>query len=92
MQGYEALKGLADVNTHDHSESIPIVENSQDRIALAHVVQNVLLENKSLRGLYIRRHGLYAWGETVSEARRTIEILEFLFEVIGRGNAFPARL
>jgi methylthioribulose-1-phosphate dehydratase len=87
MQGYEALKGLPYVETHEHSESIPIVENSQDRIALAHVVQNVLLENRSLRGIYIRRHGLYAWGETVAEARRSIEIFEFLFEVIGRGLA-----
>ena len=87
MQGYEALKGLNGIETHEHAESIPIVENSQDRIALAHVVQNVLLENKTLRGIYIRRHGLYSWGETVAETRRTIEIFEFLFEVMGRASA-----
>jgi methylthioribulose-1-phosphate dehydratase len=87
MQGYEALKGLSGVSTHEYSESIPIVENSQDLIALSHVVQNVLLENANLRAIYIRRHGLYAWGETVAETRRIIEIFEFLFEIIERGSA-----
>lgn len=87
LQGCEALKGLSDVEDHEHTEFVPIVENSRDRVALAHVVQNVLLENKTVRGIYIRRHGLYAWGETVAEVRRTIEIYEFLFEVIGRN--FP---
>jgi methylthioribulose-1-phosphate dehydratase len=33
----------------------------------------------------LRRHGLYAWGDTLYEAERHVEILEFLFEAIGRG-------
>ena len=84
LTGYEALKGLADVTTHDHTEHIPIIENSEDQIALSHVIENVLLENPSIHGIYIRRHGLYAWGETVEATRRHTEIFEFLFEVIGR--------
>ncbi len=84
MQGYEVLKGFSGVTTHEHTERVPIVENSQDQIALSHVIENVLIENPSIHGIYIRRHGLYAWGETVEEARRNIEIFEFLFEVIGR--------
>lgn len=86
LQGFELLKGLADVEKHDHLERIPIVENSSDQIALSHVIQNVLLENPSVHGIYIRRHGLFSWGETVTEARRNIEIFEFLFEVLGRGS------
>lgn len=85
MQGYEVLKGLSGVTTHEHIERVPIVENSQDQIALSHVIENVLLENRAIHGIYIRRHGLYSWGETVEETRRNIEIFEFLFEVIGRG-------
>ena len=81
MQGYEVLKGLSGVTTHDHTERVPIVENSQDQIALSHVIENVLIENPSIHGIYIRRHGLYSWGETVEETRRNIEIFEFLFEV-----------
>lgn len=84
MQGYELLKGLSGVSTHEHTERIPIVENSQDQIALSHVIENVLIENPSVHGIYIRRHGLYAWGETVEEARRNIEIFEFLFEILVR--------
>src|SRR5690606_32649248 len=74
FKGYEVLKGLSDVTTHEHTESLPIVENSQDYLALSHVVENVLLEKENIHGIYIRRHGLFAWGETVAAARRTIEI------------------
>lgn len=84
LRGYEVLKGLSGVKTHEHIESVPIVENSEDQIALSHVIENVLLENKSIHGIYIRRNGLYSWGETVDEAKRNIEIFEFLFEVAAR--------
>ncbi len=84
IEGYEMLKGLAGVTTHEHSEHLPIVENSQDYIALAHVIENVLRENPRVHGIYLRRHGLYTWGETVAEAKRHVEIFEFLFEVLGR--------
>ncbi len=86
VQGYEVLKGLSGVSSHDHTERVPIVENSSDQIALSHVVENVLIENPSIHGIYIRRHGLYSWGETVEQARRNIEIFEFLFEVINRSS------
>jgi methylthioribulose-1-phosphate dehydratase len=84
IEGYEMLKGLAGVTTHEHTEHVPIVENSQDYIALSHVIENVLRENKGIHGVYLRRHGLYTWGESVAEAKRHIEIFEFLFEVLGR--------
>ena len=84
IEGYEMLKGLSGVKTHEHKEKIPIVENSQDYIALSHVIENVLRDNSGVHGIYLRRHGLYTWGETVAEARRHVEIFEFLFEVLGR--------
>ncbi len=84
IEGYEILKGLAGVTTHEHNETVPIVENSQDYVALAHVIENVIRDSKGLHGIYLRRHGLYTWGETAAEARRHVEIFEFLFEVIGR--------
>src|SRR4029079_17277803 len=34
-EGYEMLKGLAGVATHEHREWIPILENAQDMTALA---------------------------------------------------------
>ena len=84
IEGYEMLKGLADVKTHEHKEIVPIIENSQDYVALSHVIENVIRENPLIHGIYLRRHGLYTWGESVAETRRHIEIFEFLFEVLGR--------
>ncbi|MEO5860415.1 MAG: methylthioribulose 1-phosphate dehydratase, partial [Pyrinomonadaceae bacterium] len=45
IEGYEMLKGLAGVTTHEHTERVPIVENSQDYVALAHVIENVIRDN-----------------------------------------------
>ena len=84
IEGYEMLKGLAGVVTHEHAELVPIVENSQDYVALAQVIENTLRENPTAHGFYLRRHGLYTWGESIGEAKRHIEIFEFLFEVLGR--------
>jgi methylthioribulose-1-phosphate dehydratase len=84
IQGYEMLKGLDGVSTHEHSEWIPIVENSQDMEMLSRRVQNVLKHQPSAHAFMLRGHGLYTWGRTLPEARRHIEILEFLLELIGR--------
>ena len=84
IEGFEMLKGLAGVQTHLHTEKLPIIENSQDYNALSHVIENVLRENPDCHGVYLRRHGLYTWGESIAEAKRHIEIFEFLFEVLGR--------
>jgi len=84
IEGYEMLKGLSGVKTHAHKETVPIIENSQDYIALSHVIDTVIRENKGIHGIYLRRHGLYTWGETVADAKRHVEIFEFLFEVLGR--------
>jgi len=84
IQGYEMLKGLQGVRTHDHAEWLPIIENSQDMPALADVIGKTLNEHKAAHGFLILRHGLYSWGDTLAQAKRHIEILEFLLETLGR--------
>ena len=84
IEGYEMLKGLAGVATHQHTESLPIVENSQNYDELSQAIRQTLLENPKAHGVYLHRHGLYTWGKDVAEAKRHIEIYEFLFEVLGR--------
>jgi len=84
IEGYEMLKGLAGIRTHEHSEWLPIIENSQDMTALASSIGETLLNNSQAHGLLLRRHGLYSWGTNLHEAKRHIEILEFLLETIGR--------
>ena len=84
IQGYEMLKGLQGVRTHDHAEWLPIVDNSQDMPALAEIVGKTLNEHKAAHGFLLLRHGLYSWGDTLAQAKRHIEILEFLLETVGR--------
>jgi methylthioribulose-1-phosphate dehydratase len=84
IEGFEMLKGLAGVNTHEHRESLPIIENSQDMRALAAALEDVLQKYPFSHGVLLRRHGLYTWGKDLAEAKRHVEILEFLMEVLGR--------
>lgn len=84
IEGYEMLKGLAGVHTHEHREWLPIIENSQDMCELAARISPVLIEQRDAHGFLLHKHGLYTWGETLREAKRHIEILEFLIEARGR--------
>ena len=84
IEGYEMLKGLEGVSTHEHREWLPIIENSQDMTGLAKSVADVLRQHSGTHGFLLRRHGLYTWGKTMAEAKRHVEILEFLLEVRGR--------
>jgi methylthioribulose-1-phosphate dehydratase len=87
LKGYEMLKGLAGVTTHDHREWMPIVENDQDMPRLAETVAATLKSSADCHAFLLRRHGLYTWGATVPEAVRHVEIVEFLLEIIGRKEA-----
>ena len=84
ISGYEMLKGLQGVRTHEHSEWLPIIDNSQNMPALAESIAQTLSEHPNAHGFLLRRHGLYSWGETLAQAKRHIEILEFLLETMGR--------
>ncbi|HET8782369.1 MAG TPA: methylthioribulose 1-phosphate dehydratase [Pyrinomonadaceae bacterium] len=84
IEGYEMLKGLAGVRTHEHSEWLPIVDNSQDMPSLADTISKTLSDHKSAHGFLIARHGLYTWGDTLAQAKRHVEIFEFLLETMGR--------
>jgi methylthioribulose-1-phosphate dehydratase len=84
LEGYELLKGLSGVTTHEHQERVPILANTQDYVVLADRLTQVLRQNPRAHGVLLSRHGLYTWGNSVAEARRHLEALEFLFEVEGR--------
>ena len=90
IAGYEMLKGLEEVRTHEHREWIPIVENDQDMPRLARVVRQVLRQHPRAHAFLLRRHGLYTWGRTIAEAERHVEILEFLLEAEGRRSSWPS--
>ncbi len=92
LQGYEMLKGLSGVTTHDHREWVPVIENTQDYGRMTQDVKEALAQNPLAHALLLRSHGLYTWGRDLEEARRHVEVLEFLLEVEGRRCAYTGRL
>lgn len=87
FDGYEMLKGLEGVRTHQHREWLPILENSQDMVELSDRVSKLLRLNSGIHGFLLKEHGLYTWGAGLQEAKRHVEILEFLMEVLVRSGA-----
>ena len=87
LEGYEMLKGLEGVRTHKHREWLPILENSQDMVELGDRVVKTLVVSPGIHGFLLKEHGLYTWGADLAEAKRHVEILEFLMEVLVRSGA-----
>ena len=84
LEGYEMLKGLEGVHTHEHREWLPILDNAQDWAGSAPLVEQMLTQHADAHGFLLRGHGLYTWGRDLAEAKRHVEVLEFLLEVTGR--------
>ncbi len=83
ISGYEMLKALAGVRSHEHREWIPIVDNSQNMLELQQTMTDALRRHAGVHGILIRGHGLYSWGCDLEEANRHLEAIEFLMEVVG---------
>jgi ribulose-5-phosphate 4-epimerase/fuculose-1-phosphate aldolase len=86
----EMLKGLEGIHSHTTPIAIPILANSQD---MRHLSQCALPHLASAPyGILIAGHGLYAWGDSLLQARRHLEILEFLLEQHWRQKLLNALL
>lgn len=84
LAGYEMLKGLEGITTHETEAKIEIYPNTQDIASLSTVIEARMRDkaNPLRHGFLMAGHGLYTWGDTIAIARRQIEVLEFLFEVV----------
>ena len=91
IEGFEMLKGLDGVVTHEHREWIPIIANDQDMTRLAGQVSRSLAGHPLAHAFLLQRHGLYTWGRTIADAARHVEILEFLFETVARRDDLRSR-
>ncbi|WP_010163842.1 methylthioribulose 1-phosphate dehydratase [Sphingomonas sp. PAMC 26617] len=79
LDGYELLKVFPGIDTHATRVAIPLVENSQDMVAMADSLRPMLAaQDPILPAFYIRGHGLYAWGRTLAEAENVVEAVEYL--------------
>jgi len=81
FEGIEMVKGLEGKTLHDRVE-LPIAENSDDMGQLARQVEAAM--RPGVPGVLVRRHGLYAWGDTPEAARRHVEIFEFMLDYVVR--------
>ena len=88
LSGYEMLKALNGVKTHEHEEFLPIIENNQDMKKVSIKLDDILTEKPGIHGFILRKHGLYTWGRDLNEALRHLEALEYLLESEGRLLSF----
>ncbi len=84
LEGYELLKALDGVGTHEYREHVRVLANTQDYEELAARLDEALRLRPRAHGVLLSGHGFYTWGKAVADARRHLEALEFLFEVEGR--------
>jgi methylthioribulose-1-phosphate dehydratase len=81
LSGYELLKLLPGIQTHDATVEVPVFENDQDIARLAAKVDEAMKRCPGgIPAYLIAGHGLYAWGDSVVQARHRVEALEFMFE------------
>lgn len=97
IEGFEMLKGLEGIGTHDTCAEVPIFANTQDMTELSSRIEKrfagcdwTVPGRPPFHGFLLSRHGLYTWGRDLAEARRHIEIFEFLFECVARTRMLTA--
>lgn len=84
LEQHELLKALPGIDTHEARAVIPIFPNDQDIPRLRDRVEAYMDRCGEGYGYIIAGHGFYTWGETVRDALRHVEALEFLFDIEAR--------
>lgn len=88
LTGYEMLKGLEGIRSHQARVWVPILANTQNMELLSKRVCELLESKPEVHGFLLAGHGLYTWGETLGHAQRHVEIFEFLLESAARRTQF----
>lgn len=79
IEGWEMMKGLKGIDTHEAAINIPIIKNNQNILQLSDNAKQII--RKAPYGFLVEGHGLYSWGNDIAEAKRHVEIHEFLLEL-----------
>lgn len=80
IKNLELLKGFKGIKTHELEINIPVFENTQDIRTLAEEIKPAILSQPNSYGLLLRGHGIYVWGASVEEAKRHLEVFEYIFK------------
>jgi methylthioribulose-1-phosphate dehydratase len=84
LRDLEMLKGIGRA-AHDETVVIPVVPNSQDMDVIAAAFEPQW--DGRTPAFVVARHGMYAWGRDLAQARHHTEILEFLLTFASRTRA-----
>lgn len=79
FEGYEIIKGIRGNVTHETSIQLPVFDNEQDMPEFCRVLTSRKDELSNF-GFLMNKHGLYAWGDSIMEAKRHLETWEFLLQ------------
>lgn len=77
FEGYELQKGFTGQTTHDATIQIPVFENTQNINEFSEFLRSNS-EKLIHHSFIMRKHGTYAWGKTLFEAKRHLETLDYL--------------
>ena len=80
LSGWELLKGLRGIDTHEAAIALPVFPNSQDMQSLSTLIEQSLSSEKACYGFLLAGHGLYTWGKDIPEAKRHLEVFEYLLQ------------
>lgn len=89
LEGFEVLKGLRGIASHEERVEVPIFPNAQDMSILAAQIAAYWDAHPEMLGFLLEGHGLYTWDHTIAGAKRQIEVFEFLFECYYKILTFP---
>jgi methylthioribulose-1-phosphate dehydratase len=78
FEGYEMQKSISGQTSHQQTLILPVLDNDQDIAKLAERVANRWQSQAFSYAFLVRGHGLYAWGNDLTMAKRHLEGWEFL--------------
>lgn len=78
FHGYEMQKAIHGIESHLQPLPLAIFDNTQDIPRLALNVRERWQQKPLPFALLVRGHGLYAWGQSLEQAKRHLEGWEFL--------------
>jgi methylthioribulose-1-phosphate dehydratase len=79
FEGYEVQKAFSGTTTHETTVKCPIFDNTQDMTAFSELMTQQK-DRLAIPAFILRKHGTYAWGKDLFEAKRHLEALEYLLE------------
>jgi methylthioribulose 1-phosphate dehydratase / enolase-phosphatase E1 len=75
----EMLKGVGN-HAYDDVLEVPIIDNRPTEDLLAEQLEKVITKYPNCNAVLVRRHGLYAWGDSWEQAKTQCESFDYLFD------------